>query len=84
MSSEAEKALKTCNSLKQLCSVGERFRDDISASLQQPTELLTDIMHRLELKGKKFEVEAACSKGECIYELCELQWNLQKVWTCYF
>lgn len=63
MSSVAEKALKNCNSLKQLRSAGVNFKDDISASLKQPIELLTD-MHRLELKGKKFEVETACSSGE--------------------
>ena len=52
VSSEAEKALKNCNSLKQLRSAGEPFRQEISLSIQQPIDLVADVMSRLQLKGK--------------------------------
>ncbi len=49
MSSEAEKALKNCNSLKQIRSAGEPFRQ----SIQQSIDLVTNVMSWLELKGEK-------------------------------
>ena len=62
MTPQIEKALKNCNSLKQLRSAGKTA--EIKESLQPAVDLLTDITKRLELKGKKFEVETACSNGE--------------------
>ena len=53
MSSEAEKALKNCNSLKQIRSAGEPFSQEISLSIQQPIDLVADVMSRLELKREK-------------------------------
>ena len=64
MSSDAEKALKNCNSLKQLRSAGEHHKKEIAESIKQPIDLVSDIMQRLELKGKHFEIETACSDDE--------------------
>lgn len=65
MPAEAEKALKNCNSLKQIRSAGDSFRTELVAeSMKAPVDLLSDIMRRLELNGKKFEVETACSDDE--------------------
>ena len=50
MNSDAEKALKNCNSLKQIRSAGEKYKTEIAESLQQPIDLVSDIMRRLELK----------------------------------
>ncbi|MCG8626334.1 MAG: hypothetical protein MJE68_30590 [Proteobacteria bacterium] len=62
MSSDAEKALKHCNSMKQIRSAGEQYKKEIAESIKQPIDLLSDIMQRLELKGKHFEIETACSE----------------------
>ena len=64
MPAEAEKALKNCNSLKQIQSAGDSFRTEVAKSVKAPVDLLSDIMRRLELNGKKFEVETACSDDE--------------------
>ena len=64
MPAEAEKALKNCNSLKQIRSAGDSFRTEVAESMKAPVDLLSDIMRRLELNGKKFEVEMACSDDE--------------------
>ena len=73
MSAEAEKALKNCNSLKSIRSVGERFAEEVAESIQAPVDLLSDVMKRLELNNKKFEVETACSGGEveCFWEILQ-------------
>lgn len=63
-STAAEKALKNCNSIKQLCTAGQQFKEDIAGSMQQPVDLLSDFKHRLELNGKTFVVETACSEEE--------------------
>ncbi len=54
MPSAAEKALKNKNSLKELRLAGNQFRTDIAASIQPVVDLLSDIMQRLELKGKRY------------------------------
>ena len=64
MNLDAEKALKNCNSLKQIRSAGEKYKKEVAESIKQPIDLVSDIMHRLELKGKNFEVETACSDDE--------------------
>lgn len=64
MPAEAEKAIKNCNSLKQIQSAGDKFRKEIAESVKAPVELLSDIMCSLELNGKKFEVETPCSDDE--------------------
>jgi len=66
MPPEAEKALKNCNSLKQIRSAGDKFRKEIAESVKAPIDLLSDIMRRLELNGKKFEENRALM----------LNWNL--------
>jgi len=55
---------KNCNSLKLLHRAGKNFTEEIGESLQPAVELLTDIIRRLELKGKKSEVETACPDNE--------------------
>ena len=64
MSSDAEKALKNCNSLKQIRSAGAEYKNEVAESIKQPIDLVSDIMRRLELKGKHFENESACSDDE--------------------
>ena len=64
MNTDAEKALRNCNSLKQDRSTGEQYKKEITESIMQPIDLLSDIMQRLELKGKHFEVRSACSDGD--------------------
>ena len=50
MNTDAEKALRNCNSLKQIPSTGEQYKKEITESM--------------ELKGKHFEVQSACSDRE--------------------
>ena len=64
MTPEIERAIKNCNSLKQLRRAGKNFTTEIGESLQPAVELLTDITRRLELKGKKIEVDTACPDSE--------------------
>ena len=64
MNSDAEKALKNCNSLKQIRSAGEKYKTEIAENIQQPIDLVSDIMRTLKLKGMHFEVEPACSEYE--------------------
>ena len=64
MPAEAEKVLKNCNSIKQIRSAGGSVKAEIAESVKAPVDLLSDIMRRLELNGKKFEVETACSDNE--------------------
>ena len=56
MRDEAVHALKNCNSITQLRASGESYKGDIKKSLEPAITLLTDIVQRLELKGKKFNV----------------------------
>ena len=71
MPAEAEKVLKNCNSIKQIRSAGGSVKAEIAESVKAPVDLLSDIMRRLELNGKKFEVEMACSENEL-----ELFWEI--------
>ena len=48
--------------MKQIRSAGEQYKKEIAESIKQPIDLLSDIMQRLELKGKHFEIETACSE----------------------
>ena len=64
MSSDAKKALKNCNSLKQIRSAGAEYKNKVAESNKQPIDLVSDIMQRLELKGNHFEIETACSDDE--------------------
>ena len=52
MPAEVEKALKNCNSLKQIRSAGDSFGTEVAESVKAPVDLLSDIMRRLELNGK--------------------------------
>lgn len=64
MPAEAEKALKHCNSLKWIWSVGDSFKTEVAQSVKATVDLLSDIMRKLKLNGKKFEVETACYDDE--------------------
>ena len=64
MSEEHEKAIEHCNSLAQLREVSKKKNAVIPAILDSiaPVKiLLTDIMHRLELHGNKFQTYCAAS-----------------------
>ena len=64
MSEEHEKAVEHCNSLAQLREIGKKKSAVIPAVLDSiaPVKiLLTDIMHRLELHGNKFQTYPAAS-----------------------
>ena len=50
--------------IKQIRSAGGSVRAKVAESIKAPVDLLSDIMRRLELNGKKFEVETACSDDE--------------------
>ena len=56
MSEPAEAALKNCNSIALLRKAGEPFKDEIAKSLESTISLLSDVISRLQLKGKKFQV----------------------------
>ena len=52
MSLDAEKALKNCNSMKQVRSAGEQYKKEVAESIKQSIKLAPDIMQRLEMKRK--------------------------------
>ena len=64
MSETAEAALKNCNSVALLRKAGGPFKAEIFKSVQSTLSLLSDVIRRLELKGKKFEVYESCSEDE--------------------
>ena len=64
MSETAEAALKNCNSVALLRKAGQQYKEEISKSVQSTVSLLTDVICRLELKGKKFKVYESCSDEE--------------------
>ena len=47
MPAEAEKALKHCNSLKRIRSVGDSFKTEVAQSVKAPVDLLSDIMRKV-------------------------------------
>ena len=66
MSEAAEAALKNCNSIALLRKAGEPFKEEIHKSVEPTISLLTDIIHRLELKGKKFKLYDSCSSDDIL------------------
>ena len=67
MSEEMEVEVEKCNSMKALRAVAERkptFKESSLDSIAPVKILLTDIVRRLELKGKKFSVFTAASSEE--------------------
>ena len=56
ISEPAEAALKDCKSIALLRKAGEPFKDEIAKSLESMISLLSDVISRLHLKGKKFQV----------------------------
>ncbi len=61
MSEAAEAALKNSNSIALLRKAGAPFKDEICTSLDSTKSLLSDVISRLQLKGKKFKVFESCS-----------------------
>lgn len=61
MSELAEAALKNCNSIALLRKAGEPLKDEIAKSLESTISLLSDVISRLQLKGKKFQVYESSS-----------------------
>ncbi len=66
MSEEAERELKNCNSLVQLRISGGKHKEEIKKSLQAMISLLSDIVRRLELKKKKFEIFESASDDDIL------------------
>ena len=64
MSEPAEAALKNCNSVALLRKAGEPFKDEIAKSLESTISLLSDVISRLQLKGKKFQLYESSSSED--------------------
>ena len=64
MKDEAKHALKNCNSIAQLRASGESYKGDVKKSFVPTITLLTDIVQRLELKGKKFKVFSGATEED--------------------
>ena len=64
MRDEAECALKNCNSFAQLRTSGESYKGDIKKSLDPTITLLANIVQRLKLKGKKFQVFSGATEDD--------------------
>ena len=67
MPDEMEALAKNCNSLKALLKVTQgkpQFRDVCLDALAPVKVLLNDVVRRLELKEKKFEVFTAATENE--------------------
>lgn len=63
-SEPAEAALKNCNSLALLRKAGTPFKDEIVKSLESIISLLSDVISRLQLKGKKFKLYESSSNED--------------------
>lgn len=81
MKDEAEHALKNCNSIAQLRASGESYKGDIKESLKPTITLLINIVQRLELKGKKFEVFSGATE-EDIQNFWEVLQTIDSTLTC--
>jgi hypothetical protein len=55
ISEDFELKIQNCNSLKELRTACESSSKDVSETLQPVIDLLNSIVHRLQLKGKKFK-----------------------------
>ena len=64
MSDAAEVAIKNCNTTALVRKAAEPFQEEIRKSLEPTVTLLNDVVHRLELKGKKFRTFDSLSAEE--------------------
>ena len=73
MSEDYEFKIQNCNSLKDLRTACNSWPNDVSQSLQPVIDLLKTIIHRLELKGEKFETYDAADdiEIEAFWEVLE-------------
>ena len=59
-----EKALVKCSSLKEIRVEWAHYKEDVKLSLSPTKELISDVLKRLELKRKKFEIFNSASDEE--------------------
>ena len=59
-----EKALVKCSSLKEIHVEWAHYKEDVKLSLSPTKELISDVLKRLELKRKKFEIFNSASDEE--------------------
>lgn len=66
-----ELKIQNCNSLKELRAACESSSNDVAETLQPVIDLLSSIVHRLPLKGKKFKTYNAADddKIEAFWEI---------------
>jgi hypothetical protein len=80
MGEEVEKVLASCGNLKELRGGCVGFKNAIVETLEPVKELISHILQRLELKGKKFTVTHSSSESE-INEMWELLLNIEPLLT---
>ena len=61
---ESEAAVKNSNNLGKLRKSASAYKEQVKETLKFPTELLTDILKRLKLKNKYFQVFESCDENE--------------------
>ena len=59
-----EAAIKNANNLGQLRKNAFHFKDEVKTTLNQPIELLSDILQRLMLKNKYFKTFESCDDND--------------------
>ena len=64
LSDDFELKIKNCHSLKELRTTCISSQKDVSESLQPAINLLKSIIHRLQLKGEKFDTYDAADENE--------------------
>ena len=68
---DLEKALLKCSSLKKIRMECAAYKEDVKLSLSPTKELISNVLKRLELKGKKFEIFNSASDEE-----------ISELWDC--
>ena len=67
MNDQSEKLLSKCNTMNEIRKINEEtptLEKDLTASLQAPIHLVSDIFNRQSLKGESFKTFTAASKTE--------------------
>ena len=59
-----EAAINNANNLGQLQKNALHFKDEVKTTLNQPIELLSDILQRLMLKDKNFKTFESCEDND--------------------
>ena len=63
-SDEFEAAICNCNNLQQLRQATNTAKEEVSATLKPARDLLHEIMKRLELKGRAFDIYEAATEDD--------------------